>query len=317
MEGVTFAQPWLTNVEIKHEWESRENHTFIEHGDDFDETMDELLLEAETQLPALPGLFASPGIANHNSTVHQPNGQSQPQTPPPTDENFLATSSSDNEDFVAVGEQAEATAPPRDRRLNWRHVALNEAYDSALLSSSERQLLSSLDNPTNSPKPLVRQPFPPRIPDRSPVFGATNKTVLRTCFRVGEALNVGCRAARANQAVLLELFARVVESWSGAAPTSPKKQHFVFHDLYHHNPPYLEGTLDLSMCRSSLWESDSKPFLTPEKGSQRMCRVVGSMRREDGKWKLNVCSLWEAGWEDVEAVAGIYGKDQQGGEFFG
>jgi hypothetical protein len=35
----------------------------------------------------------------------------------------------------------------------------------------------------------------------------------------------------------------------------------------------------------------------------------------DGKrkgWGLEVLSVWEAGWEDVEFVAGIYGKGRDG-----
>lgn len=43
-----------------------------------------------------------------------------------------------------------------------------------------------------------------------------------------------------------------------------------------------------------------------------MCRAVTRMKRDGAKWRLEVLSIWEAGWEDVQAVAGIYGKGADG-----
>lgn len=37
-----------------------------------------------------------------------------------------------------------------------------------------------------------------------------------------------------------------------------------------------------------------------------MCRMIARMRRDDTKWKLEILNVWEATWEDVEHVAGIY-----------
>ena len=96
----------------------------------------------------------------------------------------------------------------------------------------------------------------------------------------------------------------------------------MFHDLYHDRPPYLEGICEL-WNQSKLWELDTRSFLDAEKRQEGvLCRVIARMKTKDGSngkrigWRLEVLSVWEAGWEDVEFVAGIYGKrrDEAGGE---
>ena len=64
-----------------------------------------------------------------------------------------------------------------------------------------------------------------------------------------------------------------------------------------------------------MWDLDSKAFLdVTEEG--RMCRAIAKMKRDPAvgggggtKWRLEVLSIWEATWEDVDYVAGIYAKD--------
>jgi hypothetical protein len=101
-----------------------------------------------------------------------------------------------------------------------------------------------------------------------------------------------------------------------------RKQHFVFHDLYHDRPPYLEGVCEL-WDQTKLWELDTRSFLHADKRQEGvMCRAIARMKSNDGAdgkrkgWGLEVLSVWEAGWEDVEFVAGIYGKgrDEAGAE---
>ena len=166
--------------------------------------------------------------------------------------------------------------------------------------------IKATNNP-DAPKPIVRKPFSNPILDRSPIFGASNTTTLRTCFRIGEALKEGCQAVRMNKNVIIELYARVTSSWR--EPKPGRKQHFVFKDLYHDHPPHLEGSFEL-WEQSRLWELDSKIFLQPRQGGV-MCRAVARMRRDGMKWRLEVLSIWEASWEDVERVAGIYAKDPE------
>ncbi|KAF2452882.1 hypothetical protein BDY21DRAFT_367435 [Lineolata rhizophorae] len=57
------------------------------------------------------------------------------------------------------------------------------------------------------PPPFARPPFPAPLRDRSPLVGATPRLVLRTCFRTGEAVRAGARAARAGRGhgLVLEL----------------------------------------------------------------------------------------------------------------
>ncbi|KAI9781759.1 MAG: hypothetical protein M1839_005752 [Geoglossum umbratile] len=151
---------------------------------------------------------------------------------------------------------------------------------------------------TGKPKPFVRPPFPERVQDRSPIVGLSSKTLLRTCFRVGEALRAGSHAGRWGQDAIIELYARVVfssrDGW---------KQHFQFADLFHDRPPFLSGTYEI-FHGTNLWERDSARFLA-EDGSGKMCRCIGRMRRAGADWKLVVLNIWEAAWDDVAWAKGI------------
>lgn len=121
---------------------------------------------------------------------------------------------------------------------------------------------------------------------------------------MGEALNVGCQAVRLNKDVVLELYARVTASWREPKPSH--KQHFVIKDLYHDKPPHLNGTFEL-WNQSKLWETDSLPFLF-RRSEGTMCRMIARMRRDGTKWRLEVMNVWQASWEDVEHVAGLYAR---------
>ncbi|KAF2837464.1 hypothetical protein M501DRAFT_986279 [Patellaria atrata CBS 101060] len=86
--------------------------------------------------------------------------------------------------------------------------------------------------------PIVRPAFPSPIRDRSPIIGLSNANLLRTCFRVGEALAAGSQAVRCGRSVILELYANVVSS---SRKLDKISQSFVFADLYHNHPPFLSG----------------------------------------------------------------------------
>lgn len=202
--------------------------------------------------------------------------------------------------------RSPSPSPLRDRKLNMRQVAATEDYGGALLTKEERQLLWELKaNTGDNVKPIVRSTFPKPVRDRSPIFGAYNTTVLRTCFRVGEAINAGRQAVRNNKDVLLEIYARVTESHR-----ERRNQHFFLHDLYHDKSPYLEGMFRL-WDQSQLWDRDSRVFLTPQLRGI-LCRLIAKMKWDGGaKWALDILSIWEADWEDVNAVAGIYAKENE------
>lgn len=69
--------------------------------------------------------------------------------------------------------------------------------------------------------------------------------------------------------------------------------------------------------QSVLWDLDSRAFLGKEKKQDGlMCRLIGKMKKdvEKGgvgkvKYRLEVLNIWEASWEDVDYVAGIYARE--------
>ncbi|EMD64503.1 hypothetical protein COCSADRAFT_199884 [Bipolaris sorokiniana ND90Pr] len=149
----------------------------------------------------------------------------------------------------------------------------------------------------NARTPIVRPPFPKPARDRSPIIGLSSNVVLRTCFRVGEAINQSHQASKSGQQMLIELYARVLTS-----ERTEKQQHFTFCDLFHAKPPYVKGTYDAVIWKVvPLFEYDSRRLM--QQG--RMCRCIGTMKR-NGKDRFKVIhNIWEATWEDIEWVEGI------------
>lgn len=146
-------------------------------------------------------------------------------------------------------------------------------------------------------KPIVRPSFPSQVRDRSPIIGLSPNTRLRTCFRIGEAINTGRHAVRDGKGVILELYARVLSSARDSS-----KQSFVFCDLYHTNPPYINAVYDAAIWRSnSQFNYDSRRLLQ----EMAMCRCIGRMKREGKEWILVILTVWEASWEDITWVEGI------------
>lgn len=153
--------------------------------------------------------------------------------------------------------------------------------------------------PDAAARRIARSPFPEPIKDRSPIIGLSADMLLRTCFRIGEALNTGCQAVRVGRGVTLQLFARVTSSWR----TPPDSvQHFRFEDLFHDRPPYIDAVYEKS---AELRDHESEIFLKSREGG-RLCRCVGQMARVDHKWRLEVMRISEVDWNDVEYTAGIY-----------
>lgn len=158
------------------------------------------------------------------------------------------------------------------------------------------------------PLPFIRPPFPAPMLDRSPIQGLNSRTVLRTCFRIGEALNAATASLRSAGApdAVVELYCRSL--FSIRDPTS-FKQNFQFGDLFSSaSPPFLPGTYML-WRGIGLWDHDSRAFLG-EEGKGKMARVVGKINRlekKDGmnRWEMLVMSVWEVDWEDVSVAKGI------------
>jgi hypothetical protein len=151
---------------------------------------------------------------------------------------------------------------------------------------------------------IVRPPFMQPIHDRSPIVGISATTRLRTCFRIGEALNTSFSAVRnssqaASTSILIELYAKVSSS---QREESGVRHHFTFADLFHEEkPPFITGICEC-WKGSELWEYDCRRFLGSGIGGQKkkLCRVIASMKREGKEWSLVVLNIWEATWNDVE-----------------
>ena len=162
--------------------------------------------------------------------------------------------------------------------------------------------------------PFARPAFPNPVGDRSPIIGVSSSPVLRTCFRVGEAINAASSALRNNMECIIELYAQV--TFSEREADGGRKQHFQFGDLFQKDkPPYLTGTYDM-WKESDLWDCDSSDFLG-DNGKGKIARVVGKMKRDERSsrpWRMAILSIWEADWEAVGFVKGIVfaqGKDEK------
>ncbi|KAK4957915.1 hypothetical protein LTR10_004338 [Elasticomyces elasticus] len=338
-QGDTFARPLLSATETRATRASNVTTPGTETVSDavpvrdasreqqqrpmFDDVIEEIELSTERQGPAKHTSTTKTKSKKQSlltpvmqtlSTRKQPSRKSKKAASPPiqSEDELFALNISDDEAMADAADSAEEAVPPRtptpparDRKQNMREVDADDDYGGALLTDNEKSILNKLQADAQlTEKRIVRTPFPESVLDRSPIFGATNATVLRVCFRIGEALNAGSLAIRNNKNVLLELYARVTASQREEKPG--RHQHFVFHDLYHDKPPYLTGTYDL-WDQSRLWELDSRAFLSSS-AAGTVCRAIARMKRDGMKWKLEVLSIWEASWEDVEHVAGIYSK---------
>ncbi|KAF2117098.1 hypothetical protein BDV96DRAFT_571533 [Lophiotrema nucula] len=146
-------------------------------------------------------------------------------------------------------------------------------------------------------RPIVRPSFPIPARDRSPIIGLTPNTLLRTCFRIGEAISTGSSAIKHGKNIIIELYARVLSSRRDNI-----KQYFVFCDLYHKKPPYINATYDAAIWKSvELFDYDSGRLL--QEG--RTCRCIGKMKRNGKALELVVLNIWETTWEDILWVEGI------------
>jgi hypothetical protein len=146
-------------------------------------------------------------------------------------------------------------------------------------------------------KPIVRPPFPAAVRDRSPIIGLSSNSLLRTCFRIGEAINQAHHASKSGKHIVFELYARIFDS-----QRDDTKQYFTFCDLFHGKPPYIKAVYEGAIWKSvQLFDYDSKRLL--QQG--RICRCIGTMKREGRQWTMTVLNIWESTWEDIKWVEGI------------
>lgn len=155
--------------------------------------------------------------------------------------------------------------------------------------------------------PFARPPFPVKVLDRSPVPGITSNSLLRTCFRIGEALRAGSVCSHLRQDAVIELFARVTFS---SREDGSHKQHFQFADLFHSNPPFVAAVLENYLV-SPLQETESRALLTavgePREGE--MVRCLGRLKRKlkGNGWVMHVINIRKTDWEEVRWTKRIVG----------
>ncbi|CAO2647632.1 Nn.00g085540.m01.CDS01 [Neocucurbitaria sp. VM-36] len=146
-------------------------------------------------------------------------------------------------------------------------------------------------------KPFARSPFPDPVRDRSPIIGLSSSTRLRTCFRIGEAVNQSYQALKSGKHITIELYARVLDS-----NRVDTKQNFTFCDLFHAKPPYIKAVYEAIIWKPvQLFEYDSRRLL--QEG--RICRCIGTMKQDGKAWVMTVLNIWEATLEDIKWVEGI------------
>lgn len=152
--------------------------------------------------------------------------------------------------------------------------------------------------------PIQRAPFPDTVGSHSPITGLSADTCLRTCFRIGEALNAGCNAVRQNRNILLDLFARVSSSRFVHGKSS-RQQYFQLFDLFHDKTPHVEAVYESAGKR--VLDTHAGNFLGLDLSSPLICRCTGKMERRNGKWVLVLLGIRSAQWDEIDYVAGIYG----------
>ena len=165
----------------------------------------------------------------------------------------------------------------------------------------EMMQLSWLNEPTdfqrsedNPLPPFARPAFPTRVPDGSPVPGVTADTVLRTCFRIGEALRAGATCDGTGQDAVVELFARVKSSSREDGTT---KQHFELADLFHDRPPFVSGVLDEH--RASRLQATESAQLLGHDAQGRMVRCLGRLKRGPHGWCITMINIRATHWAEI------------------
>lgn len=155
----------------------------------------------------------------------------------------------------------------------------------------------------NPLQPFARPPFPiANVAARSPVTGLSSKMLLRTCFRIGEALSQASLCTRDNQDAFTELFARVTFS---SREADGKKQNFQFGDMFHNKPPFISGVLE-KYASSDIQKTESFELITVDKEKRedelgQMVRVLGRVKRviQGRGYSMDIVNIRKTDWEEV------------------
>lgn len=141
--------------------------------------------------------------------------------------------------------------------------------------------------------PILRDTFPALVEPPYLVPGLSSRTCLRTCCRLHDVFAASGQAERLGNDIVYELYARI---HTRPPRYSAGQCDFLFKDLYDDKPPYLHAHIRLEEV--------------PEASSSRnmLYKAVGRLTRHGHEWRFEVMSLRLVDWEDVQYVAGIYGR---------
>jgi hypothetical protein len=159
--------------------------------------------------------------------------------------------------------------------------------------------------------PFVRPAYPDKVRDRSPIPGLSSKTVLRTCFRIGEMISQASRCFHQQQEAVFELYARVTYS---SRESLTRKQHFQFVDLFKDQRPYPSGTL-VGWRLGSLLDRQSQVFVKTI--FPKLCWCLCKPKRDplaSTRWKFEIIGIRETNWTQIQYAKMIMcaGKDEEG-----
>lgn len=189
----------------------------------------------------------------------------------------------------------------RDTTSLNRNSSTKQRISKAFISPVTRttQLLVAKGNlhSAEARKPIVRSAFPPIVNDRSPIIGLSSSAILRTCFRIGEAISQAHQASKSGRNAVIELYARILDSERGN-----DQQSFTFCDIFHARQPFVKATFQCKIWKPvQLFSYDSQRLLQPG----RICRCIGKLDRLENEWVMRVMNVWEATWEDIKWVEGV------------
>lgn len=156
--------------------------------------------------------------------------------------------------------------------------------------------------------PFARSPFPEKVCGGSLIPGLTTRTILRTCFRIGECIRAGSLCNRLNQDAIVELFCRVTFS---SREDGTHKQIFQFADIFHNSPPFVSGIL-ANYRMWALQERESRELLAENREEPGMVRCLGRLKAQVGGngWILHLDNIRRSDWEEVRWTRRIVGVQE-------
>lgn len=194
-----------------------------------------------------------------------------------------------------------------DEEVDWDLVAAYATKATSSLKANPVPSDARTPNKQSSQVPIVRPPFPVKVKDRSVVVGFSSKTMMRTCFRIGELLNTSAKCAREKQDVFLELFARVIYS---SRENAARVQHFQLRDLFTDRQPFLSGVFKDWKSGGPV-DQQSSVFLGP-RGKDKLCRclckLIDDKKAVIGRSAM-ILSIRETTWDEVQWALRVVVRD--------